>query len=182
MIATGYDQLMGVGMTSDGAVVFAEYATGRLLSARGGDVTELARGLDKPMGVAIGGDDTIYVAEAGAGRVVKIAAGKPQTVVDGLQRPQGLAAHGGKLFVLDTVAKALFEVDAATGASRTIASNLPVGAPAGVTPKFLGPIGDMAGPMIPFADVAAADDGTLYLSGDAEGSVLILRPGASADD
>jgi sugar lactone lactonase YvrE len=182
MIATGYDQLMGVGMKSDGAVVFAEYATGRLLSARGGDVTELACGLDKPMGVAIGGDDTIYVAEAGAGRVVKIAAGKPQIVVDGLQRPQGLAAHGGKLFVLDTVAKALFEVDAATGASRTIASNLPVGAPAGVTPKFLGPIGDMAGPMIPFADVAAADDGTLYLSGDAEGSVLILRPGASADD
>jgi glucose/arabinose dehydrogenase len=127
------------------------------------------------MGVAIGSDGVVYVAEAGAGRVVKIAGGKAQTVVDGLPCPQGLAAQGGKLFVVDAVAKALFEIDPGTGTSRRIASDLPVGAPAGVTPKFLGPIGDMAGPMIPFADVAVAEDGTLYVSGDAEGSVLTLR-------
>ncbi|CAN5414306.1 SMP-30/gluconolactonase/LRE family protein [soil metagenome] len=175
MIATGHDQLMGVDIARDGSVIFAEYAVGRLLSAQGGDVTELAGGLDKPMGVAIGSDGAVYVAEAGAGRVVKIAGGKAQTVVDGLQCPQGLAAHGGKLFVVDAVAKALFEIDPGAGTSRLIASNLPVGAPAGVTPKFLGPIGDMAGPMIPFADVAVGGEGTLYVSGDAEGSVLMLR-------
>jgi hypothetical protein len=55
-----------------------------------------------------------------------------------------------------------------------IASNLPVGAPAGVRAKFLGPIGDMAGPMVPFAGIAAGADGTLYVAGDAEGSVLAV--------
>ena len=83
----------------------------------------------------------------------------------------------GKLFVLDSEEKVVVEADPSCGGQRTLAQNLPVGAPAGVTPKFLGPIGDMAGPMINFADIAAgAADGTLYISADAEGSVLALRP------
>ncbi len=175
ILASGVDQLMGLNIAGDGAITFAEYGTGRLLSVLGGAVTELASGLDKPMGVASNDAGVTYVAEAGAGRVVRIAGGQAETVVDGLHSPQGLAAHGGKLFVVDAVAKALFEIDPEARTARVIASNLPVGAPAGVTPKFLGPIGDMAGPMIPFADVAAAGDGTLYVSGDAEGSVLTLR-------
>jgi hypothetical protein len=171
----GYDQLMGVDLAPGGAAVFAEYGAGRVLSAENGSVTELASGLDKPMGVAIGNDGTIYVAEAGSGRVVKLAGGKAETILDGLRRPEGICVADGRLFVVDTLAKSLTELDLATRASRTIASNLPVGAPAGVMPKFLGPIGDMAGPMIPFADVTAGPGGTLYVSGDAEGSVLALR-------
>jgi sugar lactone lactonase YvrE len=171
----GYDQLMGIDVAPGGAAVFAEYGTGRVLSAANGDVAELASGLDKPMGVAIGSDGAIYIAEAGAGRVVKLAGGKAETVLDGLQRPEGICVADGRLFVVDTLAKTLTELDPATRASRTIASNLPVGAPAGVTPKFLGSIGDMAGPMIPFADVTAGPGGRLYVSGDAEGSVLALR-------
>ncbi|WP_242007989.1 gluconolaconase [Sphingomonas ginsenosidivorax] len=173
VLATGYDQLMGVDLARDGAVVFVEYATGRVLSAKDGDVTVLASGLDKPMGVAIGADGTVYVAEAG--RVVKIEGGKAQTVVDNLARPQGLAASGDRLFVVDSVAKTVSEIDPVARTTRVIATNLPVGAPAGVTPRFLGAIGDMAGPMIPFADIAVAPDGTLYVSGDAEGSVIALR-------
>jgi len=174
IVASGYDQLMGVDVASDGAIVFAEYATGRLLSAQGGDVTELASGLDRPMGVAIA-DGRFYVAEAGAGRLVEVSGGKARTVADGMQRPQGLAAYGGKLFVVDTAAKTVSEIDPATGTSRVIAAKLPVGAPAGVLPKFLGPIGDMAGPMINFADIAVSAEGIIYISGDAEGSVLTLR-------
>jgi glucose/arabinose dehydrogenase len=180
VIAAGYDQLMGVDIARDGAVVFAEYGTGRVLSAVGTDVSVLASGLDRPMGVAIGGDGVVYVAEAG--RVAKIVGGKAQTVVDGLQRPQGLAAYGDALFVVDSVARTVREIDPSSGTSRIIASNLPVGAPAGVTPKFLGAIGDMAGPMISFADIAAGGDGTLYIAGDAEGSVLALTPLGGAHD
>jgi sugar lactone lactonase YvrE len=175
MIATGYDQLMGVDLAPGGATVFAEYGTGRVFSAASGEVTELAGGLDRPMGVAVAPNGNVYVAEAGAGRVVKLAGGKFETVLEGLGRPEGLAIAGDRLFVVDTVAKSVTECDPASGASNVIASGLPVGAPPGVTAKFLGPIGDMAGPMIPFADVAAAPDGTLYVSGDAEGSVLALR-------
>ena len=174
-LATGLDQLMGVAVAPGGAVVVAEYGTGRLLSIENGAVSELATGLDKPMGVALAPDGTAYVAEAGVGRVLRIAGGRSETIVDGLGRPEGLAIHDGQLFVVDTRAKTLVATDLSGGARETIASALPVGAPAGVTPKFLGPIGDMAGPMINFADVTAGPDGTLYVSGDAEGSVLALR-------
>jgi sugar lactone lactonase YvrE len=174
-IANGYDQLMGVAVAPGGAVVFAEYGTGRVLSAESGSIIELARGLDKPMGVAIDAGGNVYVAEAGAGRVIRVSGGKSETLVDGLGRPEGLAISGGKLFIVDTLAKTLIEVDCTSGTPRTVVENLPVGAPVGVTAKFLGPIGDMAGPMIPFAGIAVSADGTLYVSGDAEGSVLAVR-------
>jgi hypothetical protein len=67
------------------------------------------------------------------------------------------------------------EYDLTSGSRQTVAANLPVGAPPGVTPKFLGPIGDMSGPMGAFAGVTAGADGTLYVSGDAEGSVLAVK-------
>ena len=69
------------------------------------------------------------------------------------------------------------ECDAAGGTSRVIAAQLPVGAPPGVVMKPLGGVGDMCGPMTSFAGLAAGADGTLYVSADAEGSVLALRPG-----
>ncbi|MEO6248208.1 MAG: SMP-30/gluconolactonase/LRE family protein [Sphingomicrobium sp.] len=174
-VATGYDRLMGVDIALGGAIVFAEYGTGRVLSAENGSVTELASGLDKPMGVAVSKTGSVYVAEAGAGRVVKLSGGKALTVVDELQRPEGIAVIGDRLFVIDTLTKSVTECDLASGTLRVIATSLPVGAPAGVNAKYLGSIGDMAGPMIPFADIAAAPDGMLYISGDAEGSVLALK-------
>jgi hypothetical protein len=143
----------------------------------GSEARMIAQDLDKPMGIAMDGD-TVYVTEAGAGRVIGLAQGKPQwTVADGFGKPEGLCFSGGKLYVVDTRARALIEIDPASGDCTQIADNLPVGAPAGLSGTlWLGPIGDMSGPMVNFADVAAAPDGTLYLSGDAEGSVLAIRP------
>jgi sugar lactone lactonase YvrE len=175
-IANGYDQLMGVAVNDAGVIVFAEYGTGIVHVARDGEVRDIATGLDRPMGVAVDGH-TAYIAEAGAGRIVKLEQGGPvETVIDGLGRPEGIALMGGKLYTVDTLAKTLIEADPASGARTVIASGLPVGAPVGVTAKFLGPIGDMAGPMINFAGIAAGADGTLYVSADAEGSVLVIRP------
>lgn len=118
----------------------------------------------------------MYVAEAGGGRVVKLAGGKAQTVVDGLQRPEGIALAGGKLYIVDTGSKDVVECDLATGARRTIAAKLQVGAPAGVVVKQLGGVGDMCGPMYTLAGIAVADDGTVYVSAAAEGSVIAIRP------
>ena len=173
----GYDQLMGVDVAPGGAVVFAEYGTGRVLSAKNGAVEELATGLDKPMGVAVAPDGACYVAEAGAGRVVKLADGKAEPVLEGLGRPEGLAISGGRLVTVDTLTKQLIACDLSGAGRETLVSGLAVGAPQGVNPKFLGPIGDMAGPMINFSDVTAGPDGTLYVSADAEGSVLAIRAG-----
>ena len=167
---------MGVAVNAAGAIVFAEQGSGRVHVADNGAVREIASGLDQPMGVAVNGD-TAYVAEAGKGRIVRLQQGsQPETVAEGLGRPEGITISNGSLYVVDTQTKSLIALDPASGAQRTIATHLPVGAPVGITPKYLGPIGDMAGPMINFCGLTAGPDGTLYLSGDAEGSVLALRP------
>jgi sugar lactone lactonase YvrE len=127
--------------------------------------------------VAVGADGTCFVSESAGGRVVKLSGGRAETVLDGLQKPQGILVRDGLLYIVDTGAKQLIEYNLTTKARSTIADGLPVGAPPGVTPKFLGAIGTMSGPMGPFAGIAAAADGTLYVSGDADGSVLAIQPG-----
>jgi sugar lactone lactonase YvrE len=175
-LADGFDRLYGVALAPGGAVVFAEAGAGRVHATAGGKTELLADGLKEPMGVAVDADGTVYVSECHGGRVVKLKGGKAETVIDGLQQPQGILLRGGKLYVVDALAKALVEFDLGTGLRKVIAANLPVGAPPGVTPKFLGAIQPLSGPMGPFAGIAAGADGTLYVSADAEGSVLALRP------
>lgn len=176
VLASGFDQLYGVAAAAGGAAVFAEQGTGRVLSVSAGHVETLATGLDRPSGVAIAGDGSCYVAESGGGRVVKVAGGRSETVLDGLQKPQGILVRGIRLYVVDAGSKTLIEYDLGTRTQRNIASSLPVGAPPGVVPKFIGSIGTLSGPMGPFAGIAAGADGTLYVSADADGSVLALRP------
>ncbi|WP_118913887.1 SMP-30/gluconolactonase/LRE family protein [Mycobacterium shigaense] len=177
VLADGFDQLYGVAL-SPGAVVFAELGTGRVLSLslRSGGIEVLATGLREPVGVAVKADGTCLVAEAGAGRVVRPHGSTVDTVVSDLQRPQGILVRGGVLYIVDAGAKELIAFDATTGARRTIASGLPVGPPPGVTPKPLLGMPPFSGPQGPFAGIAAAADGTLYVSADGDGSVLALRP------
>ena len=168
------DQLYGVAVSPDGGVVAAELGAGRVVAARGGEVTTLAAGLSQPTGVAFGPDGSCLVAESGGGRVVT-AGPHLDTVVDGLEKPQGIVVRGGKLTIVDAGAKTLVEVDLDTKARTTIARDLPVGTPPGVDPTPLKGLLPFSGPQGLFAGLAAGPDGTLYLSADAEGSVLAIR-------
>jgi DNA-binding beta-propeller fold protein YncE len=96
-------------------------------------------------------------------------------LIEGLQRPQGLLVLGRQVYVIDAGARELVSVDLDSGTRATIAADLPVGAPPGVVPKPLRGMPPFSGPQGPFAGIAAGADGTLYLSADAEGSVLALR-------
>ncbi len=176
VLASGFDQLYGVAVAPGGAVIFAELGAGRVHAVSSGKVEALASGLRQPMGVAITADGTCFITESGAGRVVKLTRGGVDTVLDDLQSPQGILVRDNLLYVVDVSAKELIEYDLERKIRRTIAANLPVGAPAGVVPKFLDKIGDMSGPMGPFAGITGGPDGTLYLSADADGSILALRP------
>ena len=89
VLAKGFDQLYGVAIAPNGAVIFAEQGTGRVLSVHSGNVETLATGLKKPTGVAVDTDGTCFVSESAAGRVLKISGARAETVVDGLQQPQG---------------------------------------------------------------------------------------------
>ncbi|CQD08016.1 gluconolactonase [Mycobacterium europaeum] len=174
VLAGGFDQLYGVAVAPGGAVIAAELGAGRVLSVGPGRVEVIAGGLSEPVGVAVAPDGSCLVSEAGAGRVSRLG-GTGNAVWDGLQRPQGILVRDGQLYVVDAGAKEVVAFDLDTGVRRTIASGLPVGAPPGVTPKPLRGMPPFSGPQGPFAGIAAGPDGTLYVSADADGSVLALR-------
>jgi sugar lactone lactonase YvrE len=177
VLADGFDQLYGVAMAPDGTVAAAELGTGRVVTIRGGQVEVIASGLVDPIGVAVAPDGGWLVSEAGAGRVVKLTGSGVQTVADEFGRPQGILVDGRRLYVVDAGARALIAVDE-DGTRRTIASGLPLGAAPGVVPKPLKGMPPFSGPQGPFAGIAAGLDGTLYVSADADGSVLAFRPEA----
>lgn len=174
VLADGFDQLYGIAL-SRGGVVFAELGTGRVLSLRSGAVGVLASGLREPVGVATDPDGACLVAEAGAGRVLRHNGSRIDTVAADLQRPQGILVRDGILYVVDAGAKELVAFDLTGDGRRTIAAGLPVGPPPGVTPKPLRGMPPFSGPQGPFAGIAAAADGTLYVSADGDGSVLAVR-------
>jgi hypothetical protein len=120
-------------------------------------------------------DGSCYVSEETSGRIVKVNGGVTP-VLEGLQKPQGLALSGGQLFILAAGSKELLAFSLTTKQRQTLATNLPVGAPAGVTPKPLLGVPDLIpGPLSPFAGVTVGSDGTIYIAGDGEGSVLTLK-------
>ncbi|GFG74334.1 gluconolaconase [Mycobacterium botniense] len=180
VLVDGFDQLYGVAIASSG-IAFAELGTGRVLSLRAGRVETLASGLHEPVGVAIAADGSALVTESGAGRVVRLTGSHPEPVLDELGCPQGILATDGRIYIVDASAKELIEFDLDTGARRTIAAELPVGAPPGVVPKPLKGLPPFSGPQGPFAGITAGPDGTLFVSADAEGSVLALHPPAAED-
>lgn len=176
VLATGLNELMGLACTSDDALIVAEAGEGRVLKiSTTGEVAILARGFGRPTGVAVAADGSCYVSEANKGRVVKVNGGT-SVVLEGLQSPQGLALVGDQLLILDAGSKELVICPLATKQRQTIAANLPIGAPPGVVPKPLMGVPDLIpGPLSSFAGLAVGTDGAIYIAGDGEGSVLVLR-------
>jgi len=174
-LATDFDQLYGVAIGPGQTIVFAELGTGRVHALRSGNVETLASDLQDPVGVAIAPDGSPLVAESAAGRVMKLTGSGADVVVDGLQKPQGLLVRDGQLYIVDAGAKEVVAFDLNSKARNTIASGLPVGTPPGVEPKPLKGMPPFSGPQGPFAGIAAGPDGSLYVSADADGSVLALR-------
>ncbi|MGH7986426.1 MAG: SMP-30/gluconolactonase/LRE family protein [Candidatus Binataceae bacterium] len=173
--AADLQELYGVAVAPSGAIVVAEGGAGRVLQIDRAEVSVLARGLDRPTGIASGGDGSCYVCEAGAGRVVEVNDGV-NPVLGGLREPQGLLRVGDELFVIDAGAHELIVFSLRSRQREIVASNLPVGAPPGVTPKTLmGIAGLLPGPLRPFAGLTRAPDGTIYVAADGDGSVLSVR-------
>ncbi|MFW0783395.1 SMP-30/gluconolactonase/LRE family protein [Gordonia sp. CPCC 206044] len=178
VVAEGFDQLYGVSVSADGVIAAADLGAGTVIMVDGSSSTVAARDLDHPTGVAFTTDGTCLVAETGAGRIVAVRGSGTDTVIDGLEAPQGITVVGSTLYIVDTAAKTLVGFDLETKSRQTIAQHLPVGAPPGITPKPLRGLEPFSGPQGPFAGISAGPDGTLYVSGDADGSVLAVRKGA----
>ena len=176
-LASGLEFPEGPVAMADGSVLVVEQGAGRLLSVRDGSVTVLASGLDTPVGVVIGPDGAPLVSVAGA--IVRVdgpgGSGGSTVLVDGLHTPHGILVQDGALYIVDSGSKEVVEYDLDNAARTVIAAGLPVGPPPGVTPKPLKGMPPFSGPQGPFAGITAGPDGTLYISGDGDGSVLALR-------
>jgi len=170
----GLNELYGVAVAPNGAIIVAEGGEGHVLIVSGTEVKVAARGLARPTGVAAASDGSCYVCEADNGRVVHLNGGV-STVVDGLKEPHGILLLGDDLYIVDAGARDLVTFSLKTRKRATIASNLPVGAPPGVVPKPLAGIaGLLPGPLRPFAGIAADSSGTIFVAADGDGSVIAV--------
>jgi sugar lactone lactonase YvrE len=174
LVAEGFDQLYGVAACGR-KIVVAEMGTGRLLSVGDGQVEVLASGLSKPKGITVTANGACIVSEEDAGRVVKVNGSRLETLLDGLQQPQGILVQGDQLYIVDAGAKALLAYDLKRQTRSVIAVGLPIGPPPGVLPKPLRGIQPFSGPLGNFASIAADQAGTIYISGDADGSLITLN-------
>jgi sugar lactone lactonase YvrE len=139
-------------------------------------MTVAAHGLADPIGLAIDPDGACLAAESAAGRVVRITGSGVETVVDGLSCPQGILVANRRLYLVDAGARRVLAVDLDTGTRQVLADGLPIGPPPGVQPKPLKGMPPFSGPQGPFAGIARGADGTLFVAGDGDGSVLALHP------
>jgi glucose/arabinose dehydrogenase len=172
MLARKLKNPYGVARLADGAVAVAEAGTGKLLRVdNAGQVATIAEGLAQPGEVVAASNGTILVSEVGKGQITQVdASGKTAVLVSGLGKPQGLALRQNALLVLDRGAKQLCTVDLATKKPQVIAQQLPVGDPPGCS----------RGPMEFSGGLAVGADGTIYIAGDGEGSVLTVKQSAAS--
>ncbi|KPL28012.1 MAG: hypothetical protein AMJ72_05550 [Acidithiobacillales bacterium SM1_46] len=92
VVTSGLNRPEGLAVMRDGTLVFAETATGRVISWREGEMTVLVEDLDEPDQVRIAPDGALWITEdAQPGRLLRFKNGSVQTVLSGLMAPQGIA-------------------------------------------------------------------------------------------
>jgi sugar lactone lactonase YvrE len=128
--------------------------------------TPLVEGLQSPSGLAFDRDgNVVYVSDTGAGRVLAIgSAGGATTVASGLNHPEGVAVdRDGTLLVVEGDDGRLMRLDLRGGTRSVVATGLPT--------KTVG----IGIPLMNYSsDVLVRRDGTIVVSGDADGSLVEL--------
>jgi sugar lactone lactonase YvrE len=153
-----------------GAVLFVDFAGGRLVRAEGEDLgtrTPLVEGLDAPVAVVHDGPEAVLVSEHGGGRILRVtlADGRFTVLAEGLDGPEGVArAPDGSVVVAEVGAKRILRIDPADGTRTVLAEDAPIGYPAPPgTPGAYVPTG-----------VAAAGDGSVLFSSDVDAAIYRL--------
>lgn len=167
----GLGQPMGVVADDAGTIHVVDHATGELLRLAEADGSRrvVATGLEGPVGLAQDARGRLLVSEARAGRLLRIdpASGAREVLARGLAQPEGIALlPDGSIAVAEVGERRLALLPANGGRPRVIARGLPVGQMFTRTPA----------PVFLPTGVAAGDDGTIYVSGDRDNSVLAFRP------
>ncbi|WTX00067.1 SMP-30/gluconolactonase/LRE family protein [Streptomycetaceae bacterium NBC_01309] len=181
VVATGFVIPWHVRQGPAGSLLLSDEVLGNVyrIDLADGTQTVIASGLNSPAGLAYDARaGKVYIAEAGAGRVVAVPArgGTLTTVADNLAKPEGVTLDGrGRLLVVDANGAAaqnpaapgsLLRVVPGTASRTTLATGLPTKL-TGIT-------------LIPgftyTSDVVARPDGSIVVSGAANGSLIQLTP------
>ncbi len=167
----GFGAPYGVLATPEGFLV-ADYTADALIAVGRGEQpirATIASGLGGPVGLAGGVDGTVWITGHADGTVsgIDLASGARTVIASGLKGPEGLARlPDGKLAVAEVGRRRVVIVDPNSGQISVAAADLPIGyelGGAGPAPALL-------------TGVAATADGAIYVTGDADNSLLRLRP------
>ena len=168
----GFAAPYGVMLAPDGGVLIADYAADALISVsaeEGRPRTVVAKGLGGPVGLTRGDANTVYVTGHTDGTVsaINLSDGARTVVRSGLSGPEGLARlPGGMLVIAEVGHKRVVIVDPDNGDMTVAAEGLPLGfdlGGAGHAPALL-------------SGVAVTSDGAIYVTGDADNSLIRLMP------
>ena len=168
LVAGGFGFPWAVRAGPGGALLASDQALGAVFTVDpdSGLRTPLVEGLQSPSGLAFdSGQGVVYVSDTGAGRILAIAAsGAPTAVATNLNHPEGLAvARDGTLLVVEGDDGRLMRLDPRRHTRSVVATGLPT--------KTVG----MGIPLMNFSsDVIVRRDGTIVVSGDADGSLVEL--------
>ncbi len=160
----------GVVLRDNGDPIVADFATGTLIGLSRKDRTLrdiLFERLDGPVGLAWAAPAAVYLTETLAGTLVRINLddGSKTMITKGLAQPEGLTVLAdGRIAVVEVGAKRLIAIDPVGGTVEVLASELPVGYPAARAPA----------PVYVPSGVTQGADGSLYITGDRDNSILKL--------
>jgi glucose/arabinose dehydrogenase len=176
--ASDFSETMGVTATNGEHVVVAEAGTGRVVAVtRDGTVSEVAKGFERPVGVACTANGTLVVSDEERGTVERIDGDGTRTVLaDGLSRPHDVAIFDDTALVIEAAAQRLLSIPLSGGEPTVLAEGLPTGSgPGKVRDTLNGLPMMMPGPISPFAGLDVGPDGRVFVSGDANGTIVVLK-------
>ena len=168
LVASGFAFPWAVREGPGGRLLLSDQALGAVfvIDPTNGLRSPLIQGLQSPSGLAFDGDrGVVYVSDTGGGKVLAVAsAGAPTPVATGLNHPEGVAVdRDGTLLVVEGDDGRLLRLDRRRGTRTVVATGLPT--------KTLG----VGLPLMNFSsDVLVRRDGTIVVSGDADGSLVEL--------
>lgn len=168
LVAGGFGFPWTVREGPGGALLVSDQALGAVFAVdpANGLRTPLVQGLQSPSGLAFDRQrGVVYVSDTGGGQVLAIASsGARSAVATGLEHPEGVAVdRDGTLLVVEGDAGRLVRLDPRRGTRSVVATGLPT--------RTLG----IGLPLMNYSsDVLVRRDGSIVVSGNAEGSLVEL--------
>jgi sugar lactone lactonase YvrE len=158
----------GLVLKQNGDPIVADFASGTLIGLRRTDnkiQTVLASDLEGPVGLAWASPRALYLTETLGGRLIRInLVDDSKTIIsEGLAQPEGITVMtDGRVAVVEVGKRRLIAIDPVSQVIDVLATELAVGQPAIQLPA----------PVYAPSGVVQGADGSLYLTGDWNNSIL----------